>query len=116
MAKNKCPHLVSEQLPDMLANMRTYRWEDDGLPLDVLQDQLPGHAPLAAQLPVLVPGRLQLEEADAQRLLEQQLVVGLVRLDQLPVHLHEENFVVEARWSAGSKQVESKISFCSIIF
>ncbi len=81
----------------MLTDVRADGGEEDSLPLDILEHQLAAHPLLLpAQLPVLVPGRLQLKEAGAQRLLEQQLLVGLVRQGQLTVHLHEEDFVVEA--------------------
>ncbi len=88
----------------MLGNVRADGGEDDGLPLYILEDQLAAHGRLPAEQLVLVPGRLQFEETGSQRLLEEQLLVGLVGLHQLAVHLHQEHLVVESGGAAAPEQ------------
>ncbi len=101
---------MAQKLPDMLGHVRADGGEDDGLPLNILEDQLAAHGRLPAEQLILVPGRLQLEETGSQRLLEEQLLVGLVGLDQLAVHLHQEHLVVESGGAAAPEQQYFEIS------
>ncbi len=103
ISKNTVSHLVAQKFPDMLGHVRADGGENNGLPLYILEDQLAAHGCLPAEQLVLVPGRLQLEETGSQRLLEEQLLVGLVGLDQLAVHLHQEHLVVEGGGASAPK-------------